>query len=124
MSREASSEMKTYTLAVAAERSGLSPHQVRIYLDMGLVSPCATTDGGFRLFDADCIRRLKLIKVCRDAEIGLADIGNFIRSLDGDDHNRCREAEQLLAQRLLEKRRALERCSRALSAEVEATSSY
>ncbi|MEX0706737.1 MAG: MerR family transcriptional regulator [Woeseia sp.] len=116
------SAAETCTLTTAAARSGLSPHQVRIYLDMGLLSPCATTDGGFRLFDANCIRRLGLIKACRDAEICLAEIGHFVRSLDAGDHTRCREAERLLAQRIRDKRRALGRCSQALSAAIEEVS--
>ncbi|MDT8321575.1 MAG: MerR family transcriptional regulator [Xanthomonadales bacterium] len=113
--------MKTFTLAVAAERSGLSPNQVRTYLDMGLLRPCARSDGGFRMFDEDCVRRLRLIKICRVADIGLAEIGVFIHSLDGEDRARCREVERLLSQRIRDKRRALGRCARALAAAIEAS---
>lgn len=113
--------MKTFTLAAAAERAGLSPHQVRIYLDMGLLRPCGLSGGGFRLFDADCIRRLALIRACRDADISLAEIGEFVRSLDGDDRARCGEVERLLTRRIGEKRRALSRCARALLAAVGAS---
>ncbi|MDX1554432.1 MAG: MerR family transcriptional regulator [Xanthomonadales bacterium] len=111
----------TYTIAAAAEQSGLTPYQVRNYLAMRLVRPCARSDGGFQLFDADCIQRLRLIKACRDAGIGLAEIGVFTRSLDGEDRARCREAERLLAQQLRDKRQALDRCVRVLSAAIEAS---
>jgi DNA-binding transcriptional MerR regulator len=64
-----------------AKRAGLSPHQVRIYLDMGLLRPSATTAGGYRLFDERCVERLKLIKACRDAQINLAEIAEFVRGM-------------------------------------------
>jgi len=115
------STAETYTIAAAAEQSGLTPHQVRNYLEMRLVRPCARSDGGFQLFDADCIQRLRLIKACRDADIGLTEIGVFIRSLEGEDRAHCREVERLLLQRIRDKRHALGRCARALSAAIEAS---
>jgi MerR family mercuric resistance operon transcriptional regulator len=106
----------TFTLAAAAQQAGLSQHQVRVYLDMGLLRPCGATAGGFRLFDENCIRRLKLIKACRDAELNLAEIAGFVRGLDSDDPARCHAAERLLRERIQSKRLALRRCTRVLSA--------
>lgn len=110
--------MNSHTLSAAAERAGLSPHQVRIYLDMGLLRPCATTAGGYRLFDERCVERLKLIKACRDAQINLAEIAEFLRGLDGSDHARCQAAERLLRARIRDKRQALARCERVLAASM------
>jgi MerR family mercuric resistance operon transcriptional regulator len=103
-----------FTIANAAQRAGLTVHQVRTYLDMELVRPCGATDGGFRLLDTNCIERLKLIKACRDAELNLAEIADFVRGLDDDDHARRAAAQQMLRARIRDKRRALTRCARAL----------
>ncbi len=48
---------------------------------MGLLRPSATTAGGYRLFDERCVERLKLIKACRDAQINLAEIAEFVRGM-------------------------------------------
>lgn len=113
--------MNTHTLSAAAERARLSPHQVRIYVDMGLLHACATTPGGYRLFDERCVERLKLIKACRDAQISLADIAEFLRSLDGSDRARCKAAERLLKARIRDRRQALARCACALAVAQPAT---
>lgn len=110
------SMQNTCTLTAAAQQAGLSSHQVRVYLEMGLLRPCGATGGGFRLFDESCIQRLKLIKAFRDAELSLADIAGFVRGLDADDPARSREAERLLHERIENKRLALVRCARVLSA--------
>jgi MerR family mercuric resistance operon transcriptional regulator len=106
---------ETYTLAEAARLAGLTAHHVRIYASMGLVEACATTASGYRLFDARCLERLKLIKTCRDAQLGLAEIAQFLRALDGDDPALRRAAERELRTRLHAQRLALARCVRVLT---------
>jgi len=106
--------MRTYTIADAAQKAGLSVHQVRIYLEMGLVRPCGATSGGYRLFDATCIERLRLIKACRDAELSLAEIAAVFRQVSSDELTQGRTATQLLRTRIKEKQRALSRCARML----------
>lgn len=109
------SRENTFSVASAAQSCGLTQHQVRVYLDMSLVRPCATTDSGFRLFDAHCLQRLALIKACRDAGLSLSEIAGFVRGLDGDDPTRCREVEGVLRARIRDKHRALTRCARPLA---------
>lgn len=103
-----------YTITRAAQRAGLTVHQVRTYLDMALVRPCGATDGGFRLLDTNCIERLKLIKACRDAELNLSEIATFVRCLDGDDRARRAAVQRILRARIQDKRQALTRCARVL----------
>jgi DNA-binding transcriptional MerR regulator len=50
---------RTYSIAEAAHKAGLSLHRVRVYLDMGLVQAGGATAGGYRLFDATCIELVK-----------------------------------------------------------------
>lgn len=103
-----------YTIAKAAQRTGLTVPKCAIYLDMRLVRPCGATDGGFRLLDTDCIERLKLIKACRDAELNLSEIATFVHGLDGDDPARRAVEQRMLRARIRDKRRGLTRCARVL----------
>jgi len=52
---------KSLTLAEAARRAGATVHQVRTYVASSLVRPCATTPGGYLLFEERCVTRLRLI---------------------------------------------------------------
>lgn len=45
-----------------AERVGLSLRTVRFYEEQGLITPEGRTDGGFRLYTAEHVARLLLIK--------------------------------------------------------------
>ena len=49
----------TLTLAEAARKAGATVHQVRIYVASGLIRPCATTAGGYLLFEEACVARLR-----------------------------------------------------------------
>jgi MerR family mercuric resistance operon transcriptional regulator len=106
------------TIARAAQHAGLTVHQLRTYLDMGMVRPCGATEGGFRLLDANCIERLKLIKACRDADLSLSEIAAVVRGLDHDDPARRAAAQGMLRARIEAKQRALTRCVRMLDRAV------
>jgi DNA-binding transcriptional MerR regulator len=45
-----------------ADRTGLSLRTIRFYEENGLVRPTSRTDGGFRLYSADDVARLEVIK--------------------------------------------------------------
>lgn len=104
-------QSSVYSIPKAAQRAGLTVHQVRTYLVMGLVRPCAATHGGYRLLDTNCVERLKLIKACRDADLGLSEIAGLVHALDGEDAARRAEAQRTLRARINDKRRALSRCA-------------
>jgi MerR family copper efflux transcriptional regulator len=53
-----------------AERAGLSLRTVRYYEEVGLVTPSARSEGGFRLYSDDDVERLLLVK--RMKPLGLA----------------------------------------------------
>jgi DNA-binding transcriptional MerR regulator len=40
-----------YAISEAARRAGITVHQVRAYVNAGPLNPCATTPGGYFLFD-------------------------------------------------------------------------
>ncbi|HEX7953495.1 MAG TPA: MerR family transcriptional regulator [Burkholderiales bacterium] len=44
-----------YAISEAARHAGITVRQVRTYLNAGPVHPCASTPGGYFLFDEACV---------------------------------------------------------------------
>jgi len=82
---EAMTTDTTLTLAEAARAAGATVHQVRTYVTAGLICPCATTSGGYLLFEEACVARLRLITSATRVGMRIAEIGALVRALDGND---------------------------------------
>lgn len=80
-----------HQIGEVAERVGLSLRTVRYYEEMGLVSPQARTDGGFRLYGQDEIDRLELIK--RMKPLGFS-VQEMCELLDSRDALRAAESDE------------------------------
>jgi len=52
-----------------ATRTGLPVRTIRFYSDSGVVPPARRTDAGYRLYDADALARLGLVRALRDLGI-------------------------------------------------------
>jgi len=73
-------------LSILAEKTGLSVHCIRTYVDQSLIQVSDRTKGGLLLFDETAIQRLRFIKIARDAGVPLAKIVCLLTSSDkGDD---------------------------------------
>lgn len=53
---------KLMSIGTAAKEAGVSRQSLQYYLMIGLLEPTETTSGGRRLFDAEAVQRIKLIK--------------------------------------------------------------
>jgi DNA-binding transcriptional MerR regulator len=51
----------TYTIGEVAERTGFSASALRYYEDIGLVTPAARSDAGYRLYDDRVLSRLAFV---------------------------------------------------------------
>jgi DNA-binding transcriptional MerR regulator len=67
------------TIGELADRTGLSVRTIRFYSDSGVVPPAERTDAGYRLYGADALTRLALVRTLRD--LGL-DLGTIRRVLE------------------------------------------
>lgn len=85
------------TLAEAARQAGATVHQVRTYVASGLVRPCATTSGGYLLFEERCVMRLRLITSATRVGMRIAEIGVLVRALDGNDQAAAEVARRSVA---------------------------
>jgi MerR family mercuric resistance operon transcriptional regulator len=101
-------------LSTLAEKTGLSVHCIRTYVDQSLIQVSDRTKGGLLLFDEAAIQRLRFIKTAREAGVPLAKIVCLLAARDngnaeetstrmaelnqfiGDTRNKVTEFEQSL----------------------------
>ena len=106
-----------FQIGEVTDRVGLSLRTVRYYEEVGLVTPSARTEGGFRLYSEADVQRLLLIKSMKAFDLKLEEMGDLLEVLDGSAVATTLEAAELdrveaeleehvaHATRLLEKRR-------------------
>ncbi|NYF98585.1 MerR family transcriptional regulator [Janibacter cremeus] len=63
-------------------RTGLSHRTIRYYEEMGLLTPSARTEGGFRLYDEAGIERLLLIKPMKPLGFSVEQMRHLLDALD------------------------------------------
>jgi DNA-binding transcriptional MerR regulator len=62
-----------------ADETGLTTRAIRYYEEVGLLAPAARSEGAYRLYDAEDLRRLRFIKGLReDAGFSLAEIRQLL----------------------------------------------
>jgi len=64
-----------------AQRTGLTKRTIRYYEEIGLLTPCGRSDGGFRLFtDADVVRLERIQALRESAGLSLAEIAELLEA--------------------------------------------
>jgi len=63
-----------------AECTSLSLQTIRYYEEIGLVSPSAHTQGGFRLYTEADVERLRLVKRMKPLEFSMDEMRDLLRS--------------------------------------------
>lgn len=88
------SHERFYRIHDAATETGLTPRAIRYYESLGLLRPCARSEGDHRLYDASDLERLEVIRGLRDdAGFSLAEIGQLLEDEAARDSNRAAYAE-------------------------------
>ncbi|MFM9595015.1 MerR family transcriptional regulator [Streptomyces scabiei] len=62
------------TIGQLAHRTGLSVRTLRFWSDAGAVPPVARSVGGYRLYDAESVARVELVRTLRELGLGLDDV--------------------------------------------------
>ena len=65
-----------------AERSGLSSRTLRHYEQIGLLVPSERTDGGFRVYSDEDMRRLMTIRRMKALSYSTSEMGRLLELLD------------------------------------------
>lgn len=60
-----------------AKKAGTTERTIRYYEQLGLITPAARTKGGFRLYEQEELRKLRLIKNLQLLDIPLAQVKAF-----------------------------------------------
>ena len=94
-----------------AKKAGTTMRTIRYYEQLGLIAPAARTRGGFRLYEEDELRKLRLIKNLQLVETPLVQVKAFFDQrrrgqaasdiaggISGLLQQRLREVEQRIAQ--------------------------
>ena len=68
-----------------AERTGLSLRTIRFYEESGLVVPTARSEGGFRLYVAADVERLRVIMQMKPLGFSLEEMRELLELLDAGD---------------------------------------
>lgn len=103
--------MNAYTISKLASEAGVSVHIVRNYLVRGLLHPTQHTNGGYGLFDAQAMGRLRFVRTAFEAGISLHELTRLCHALDGraGDAGECLAHLRLLISSRLETLALLDR---------------
>ncbi len=83
-----------------AARSSVSVDTVRYYERLKLLPRAARSNGGFRIFPAGTVERIKFIKQAQETGFSLEEIKQLFST--GDGANQCRAVQVLLSKKLSE----------------------
>lgn len=95
-------EKVTYQIGELAGRSGLTPDALRYYERLGLLPPARRTGGGFRVYPAAALERLRFIKQAQHLGLSLREIHDLLGYRDRGGVEECRRVAALLRAKLAE----------------------
>ena len=90
----------TYQIGELAARSGVTPDALRYYERLGLLPPPGRTSGGFRVYAAQTLERLRFIKQAQTLGLSLHEIRELVAYQDHGGRTGCRQVHNLLQSKL------------------------
>src|SRR4051812_24064344 len=97
-----------HSIGELARRTGLTVKTVRFWSDRGLVAPTGRSAAGYRMYGAEALARLELVRALRDLGLDLATIRKVVDRELTLPEVAAAHAEALTAQiRVLHLRRAV-----------------
>ena len=108
-----------------AEQTGLSLRTIRYYEEVGLVTPSARTQGGFRLYSETDLARLRLVRRMKPLDFSLGEMRDVLAVLDLlEDGDPLSEDHDQLVVRLEMYRDAANARVRALREQLEVAEGF
>lgn len=96
------SHAAAYRIGELAQVSGLTPDALRYYERLGLLRPSGRTEGGFRVYGASTVERLRVIKQAQALGLSLREIRDLVSYPEQRGVRRCRHVRDLLLTKLAE----------------------
>jgi DNA-binding transcriptional MerR regulator len=91
---------ETLTIGELAARTGMTPDGLRYYERLGVIARAPRTAGGFRVYPAAVVERLRFIKQAQRHGLTLAEIRELLRLGARRGANQCQQVRQLLERKL------------------------
>src|SRR5437667_7252125 len=92
----------TYRIGELAARSGITPDALRYYERLRLLQRPPRTQGGFRVYPAETLDRLRFIKQAQTVGLTLPEIRELVGYQDHRGLKRCRQVRDLLKAKLVD----------------------
>lgn len=89
-----------FRIGEVAAQAGVSIDTVRYYERRLLLPRASRTRGGYRVFDAEAVERIRFIKQAQDIGLSLNEIGELLSTEGSADE--CRRVSNLLRKKLSE----------------------
>ncbi|MCZ6868160.1 MAG: helix-turn-helix domain-containing protein [Gammaproteobacteria bacterium] len=110
------------SIGKVAARTGCNIETIRFYEKEGLLPPPGRTEGGHRLYTTEMVGRLVFVRRCRELGFSMAEIGQLLSLVDGDQVS-CERVKDIADLHLVDIRskiadlRKMERTLRDLSSQ-------
>jgi DNA-binding transcriptional MerR regulator len=92
----------TLTIGELAARAGMTPDALRYYERLGVIAHVPRTTGGFRVYPAEVVERLRFIKQAQRHGLTLVEIRELLRLDARRGANQCKQVQQLLQRKLVD----------------------
>ncbi len=93
----AGSNVPTMLIGSLSKRTGCNIETIRYYERIGLMPRPARTEGGYRLYSGDDLKRLAFIRRSRELGFTLDQVRNLLLLVDGKDYTCDQVKEMTLA---------------------------
>jgi MerR family transcriptional regulator, copper efflux regulator len=116
---------RTLRVGELARSSGKTVRALHLYEEMGLLVPALRSKGGYRLYDADSVTRVRWIAKLQEMGFSLSEIQAMARQWEqsGSAPGAMAKVERLLQEKLADTRAQIERLQ-ALERELQSSLDY
>jgi DNA-binding transcriptional MerR regulator len=116
---------RTLRVGALARLSGKTVRALHLYEEMGLLVPVERSKGGYRLYDADSVTRVRWIAKLQEMGFSLSDIQTMARQWEqsGSAPGAMARVESLLSEKLADTREQIARLQQ-LETELQASLDY
>src|SRR5512140_1511488 len=85
-----------------AKGAGVSVRAIRYYEELGLIHPASHSQGGFRLYGEECLKRLQVINFLKEIGLSLTEIGQIFlaKKSSGGDRSTVRFLLKVFSEKL------------------------
>ena len=107
--------LNDYTISQLAKDAGISTSMIRLYEQQGILSPVRRTPCGYRVYDEQVLVRLRIVQPGKAAGISMADLVQFMRTVDDECQAACCHEVARLQQLIATKQSDISRFKRFIS---------